>query len=127
RRFRRRVTLLLDVNVLISLAWPNHVHHMAARAWFRRRGRNGWATTPVTEMGFVRVSSNVAAIADAVTSAEAFTLLARMRSVRGHLFLPDDIAHVVSDLVAMERVVTHRMVTDAHLLAVARRHHARLA
>jgi predicted nucleic acid-binding protein len=25
---------LLDVNLLIALAWPNHVHHTSARAWF---------------------------------------------------------------------------------------------
>ena len=25
---------LPDVNVLIALAWPNHVHHDAARSWF---------------------------------------------------------------------------------------------
>ena len=26
---------LLDVNVLIALAWPNHVHHAAAHTWSR--------------------------------------------------------------------------------------------
>lgn len=25
---------LLDVNVLVALAWPNHVHHEAVQAWF---------------------------------------------------------------------------------------------
>ena len=25
---------LPDVNTLIALAWPNHVHHDAARSWF---------------------------------------------------------------------------------------------
>jgi predicted nucleic acid-binding protein len=25
---------LLDVNVLLALAWPNHVHHAASRTWF---------------------------------------------------------------------------------------------
>jgi predicted nucleic acid-binding protein len=28
---------LLDVNVLIALAWPNHVHHGIARNWFRKQ------------------------------------------------------------------------------------------
>ena len=26
------MTALLDINVLIALAWPNRVHHAAARA-----------------------------------------------------------------------------------------------
>ena len=38
------MTALLDVNVLIALVWPNHVHHEAARAWFTRRRKDGWAT-----------------------------------------------------------------------------------
>ena len=40
------MTALLDVNVLIALAWPNHVHHVAARAWFEEHREEGWATCP---------------------------------------------------------------------------------
>ena len=50
--------MLLDVNVLVALAWPNHVHHVAARAWFNDVGQKRFATCPVTQSGFVRVSSN---------------------------------------------------------------------
>ena len=50
---RLAVTALLDVNVLIALAWPNHVHHAAARDWFERHGQAGWATCTLTEAGFV--------------------------------------------------------------------------
>jgi uncharacterized protein len=118
---------LLDVNVLVSLAWPNHVHHGASRRWFRMRSGQPWATTPVTESGFVRVSSNASAIPTAVTPAEALSLLARIRGLEGHRFLVDDVEMVVDEHVERERVVAHRLVTDAHLLAVARRHGARLA
>lgn len=118
---------LLDVNVLIALAWPNHVHHAAARAWFGTVGTDAWATTPVTEAGFVRVSSNPAAVAAAVTPADAFALLSRMRSRSGHVFFVDDVEMVVADALPPERVVTHGQVTDAHLLAVAARHLARVA
>jgi hypothetical protein len=31
---QRRVISLLDVNVLVAFAWPNHVHHSAAQHWF---------------------------------------------------------------------------------------------
>jgi toxin-antitoxin system PIN domain toxin len=122
------VTYLLDVNLLVSLAWPNHVHHVPAQRWFRRRGRTVWATTPVTESGLVRVSSNAAAIPTAVSPAEALSLLRRLRAVRGHQFLPDDVEGVVGDgLVGELGIVGHRLVTDAHLLAIARHHGARLA
>jgi uncharacterized protein len=119
---------LLDVNLLVSLAWPNHVHHRAASSWFRGRANDRWATTPVTESGFVRISANRAAIPTAVTPAEALALLAEIRRVPGHVFLADDVEGVVgSGLLPTERMVTHRQVTDGHLLAVARRHGARLA
>jgi toxin-antitoxin system PIN domain toxin len=122
------VTDLLDVNLLVSLAWPNHVHHAAAMRWFRRERRREWATTPITESGFVRVSSNRSAIPSAVTPSEAMALLARMRGVDGHSFLIDDVEVVTGDeCVDTSRVVTYRLVTDAHLLALARRHGARLA
>jgi uncharacterized protein len=111
----------------VSLAWPNHVHHRQALTWFRRRGGQPWATTPFTEAGFVRVSSNVSAIPAAVTPSEAVALLERMREVFEHRFLSDDVPLVVGTYLGVERVASHRHVTDAHLLAVARRYGASLA
>lgn len=75
----------------------------------------------------MRVSSNASAIPTAVTPAEAMILLDRMREVLGHRFLADDISLVVGSYLAAERVATYGHVTDAHLLAVARHHGARLA
>jgi uncharacterized protein len=122
------VTDLLDVNLLLGLAWPNHVHHGVAQDWFRGRASAPWATTPVTESAFVRVSANQSAIPTAVTPAEALALLDEIRRVPGHVFLPDDLEGVVGEgLVPADRIVTYRQVTDGHLLAVARRHGARLA
>jgi toxin-antitoxin system PIN domain toxin len=118
---------LLDVNLLVSLAWPNHVHHRPALAWFRSRDGQPWATTPFTEAGFVRVSSNASALPAAVTPTEALALLGRIRGLAGHRFLVDDLPLVVGACVVPDRIATYRVVTDAHLLAVARRHGARLA
>jgi toxin-antitoxin system PIN domain toxin len=121
------VTELLDVNLLVSLAWPNHVHHRPALAWFLGRVGQPWATTPFTEAAFVRVSSNASALPAAVTPTEALALLERIRGLNGHRFLVDDLPQVVGAYVVPDRVATYRMVADAHLLAVARRHGARLA
>ncbi|MGH9155912.1 MAG: TA system VapC family ribonuclease toxin [Acidimicrobiales bacterium] len=118
--------LLLDVNVLVALAWPNHVHHQVARNWFGDRAGDGWATCPPTESGFVRVSSNPV-LPHAVTPAEAFELLHRLRGVGSHAFLSDDISLVGSEHADRSRIASHRLVTDAHVLAVARRHGGALA
>ena len=50
-----RTTLDLDDDV--ALFDPDHVHHELAHDWFADHQRDGWATCPVTENGFVRVLS----------------------------------------------------------------------
>lgn len=121
------MTDLLDVNVLVSLTWPSHVHHVSAQQWFQGRSSDPWATTPFTEAGFVRVSSNSSAIPGAVTIPEALRLLERLRQLPGFVFLRDEVDLLVGRHVDWSRLVSHRQVTDAHLLAVARHHGARLA
>ena len=118
---------LLDVNVLVALAWPTHVHHVAARRWFAAAHDEGWATTPVTEFGFVRVSSNPAAVGEALSPAESTDVLAAMRGRPNHHFWTDDVSPTEPGTVDPGRLVGHRQVTDAHLLGLARRHNGRLA
>lgn len=110
---------LLDVNVLVALAWPNHVHHARAMAWFSAIRDQGWATCPVTESGFVRVSSNSRAIPEARTPAEAVDLLVRIRALPGHEFWADDVSPADPECAPFARAVGYRQVTDAHLLSLA--------
>ncbi len=51
---------LLDVNVLLALFDPDHIHHEAAHRWFARSRESGWASCPLTENGVVRILSNPA-------------------------------------------------------------------
>lgn len=115
--------MLLDVNALVALAWDSHVHHATMREWFLANGKDGWATCPVTESGFVRVSSNAKIMPHPVGVESAIGVLAALRSIDGHTFLPDDVSLTDEDL---PRPAGHRQVTDAHLLALARRRNARL-
>jgi toxin-antitoxin system PIN domain toxin len=112
------VVSLPDVNVLVALAWPNHVHHVKARTWFEGPKRGGWATCPVTESGFVRVSSNRRVIETARRPEEAILLLRELTGLEGHAFWPDDTSIARSRWVAAERLLGHSQVTDAHLLAL---------
>ena len=61
---------LLDVNVLVALFEPEHIHHETAHDWFADESSHGWATCPVTENGFVRVLANPARGASTVRAAE---------------------------------------------------------
>jgi toxin-antitoxin system PIN domain toxin len=109
---------LLDVNVLIALAWPNHVHHAAARRWFEASSSAGWATTPVTELGFVRVSSNKNVIPVAATPGHALNVLRALCGLPGHEFWADD-ARLVEPPFPTDRLGTHKQLTDVHLAALA--------
>ncbi len=111
----------------MALAWPNHVHHSRALHWFATNREDGWATCPVTESGFVRVSSNVRVIPDARTPTQAIHLLRQIRQLPGHTFWDDDVSAADSDATAFEQVVGYRQVTDAHLLTLAVRRGASLA
>jgi toxin-antitoxin system PIN domain toxin len=121
------VIALLDVNVLVALAWPNHEHHHIATEWFWRNQRHGWATCPLTQSGFVRVSSNNRVLPSAKSPREAATLLREIVAVPGHVFLPDEISLITSRFVDTRRLMGHRQVTDAHLLGIALGHGAKLA
>ena len=118
---------LLDVNLLVSLAWPNHVHHQVALEWFQRNHAEGWATCPLTESGFVRVSSNVAIVPAARTPREAILLLRRIVALPHHEFWHDDVSLATSATLAQIPLVGHRQVTDAHLLALTLHRRGRLA
>lgn len=118
---------LLDVNVLMALAWPEHVRHADAINWFRQRASRGWATTPVTQAGFVRLSANSKVVGDPVRPTESVQLLEQLRTVGTHTFWIDDLDIVSSRDFAAERLIGHRQVTDAHLLALSRRWEGSLA
>jgi toxin-antitoxin system PIN domain toxin len=93
------------------------------RRWFHEHSSRGWATCPLTESGFVRVSSNRKALPSAIGVEAARKVLAALRAAGEHSFLPDDVSPTDRDFPA---IAGHRQVTDAHLLTLARRRGARL-
>jgi toxin-antitoxin system PIN domain toxin len=121
------VISLLDVNTLLALAWPNHVHHEAAQRWFAEHRTEGWATCSITQTGFVRVSSNTGAIVAARSPQEAIHLLADICALPHHVFWNDDLSIADRRWVAVEKLVGHRQVTDAQLLGLAIKRGGRLA
>ena len=110
---------LLDVNVLVALVMPNHVSHAAAQSWFADHAGEGWATTPFTESGFVRVCSNRRAIVTPTTPGTALRMLSLLTARPGHRFWPDHVDTVVGAFLDPDRVTAYQQVTDAHLLAIA--------
>ncbi len=120
------MAFLLDVNVLIALAWPRHVHHAPATSWFVSEHARGWATSPLTESGFIRVSSNPRVFPDGVTPGQAALLVAQMRDVPGHEFWSDTVSLAAESELVDEHVYGSGDVTDAHLGLLAKTHNGTL-
>lgn len=121
------MTALLDVNVLVALAWPNHIHHEAVLSWFREHREAGWATCALTEAGFVRVSCNPSAVRYAVTPADAIALLGELRRLGTHSFWSLDRSLTDLPQAVAARIQGYRQITDAVLVAAALRYGGRLA
>ncbi len=61
-------------------------------------------------------------VGDPVRPTEACALLTELRRVGAHQYWVDDIELSVSTWFPHERLVGYRQVTDAHMLALGRRH-----
>lgn len=116
---------LLDVNVLLALSDPMHLHHEQAHQWFAATGGAGWATCPLTENGFVRVASHASYPNRPGDSSVVLELLRRICARDGHHFWPDRIS--LRELMRPEALFTHSQVTDLYLLGLAAAQGGRLA
>ena len=103
---------LLDVNVLLGCAWKSHAGHPDLLGWLLEG--NDWATCPLTESAFMRISMTTAYRA---TFDNARKSLATLRALRGHIFQFDDV-----DAAMLPLLTCHRQV---HPRRTARRHDTR--
>ena len=121
------MTFLLDVNVLIALVDPTHVGHDAAHRWFDHQGRLAWATCPLTENGLIRIVGHPKYPNSPGSPAVVAGIVARLRTLPGHVFWPDDISLAATEHVDPAQLLTSGQVTDSYLLALAVYHGGRLA
>src|SRR5437016_659491 len=117
------MTFLLDVNVLMALLWENHEHHQVARRWFRQI--TDFATCPVTQPGFARVSSHPA-LGYSMSPDQAFSVLRAFLADARHKFVPDDLS-CDDRVVRTDLMNSANQITDHYLVALARHHHLTLA
>lgn len=118
---------LVDVNVLLALAWPSHVHHDAAHRWFAAIRVGRWATCPHTEIGFMRLSMQPAVVKTAISFIDAFHALSASVSSPQHEFWPHDTSLTAIDAEMRKRIVGHHQLADAMLLDLAIRRSGKLA
>ena len=118
---------LLDVNVLIALIDPVHVQHDRAHNWFAARGRQAWASCPITENGVVRIVGHSRYPNSPGTPAAVVELISVLCRLGGHEFWPDDVTLLDNQRIECGRLLDSGQVTDTYLLALASSHGGRLA
>ena len=107
---------LLDVNVLIAGVWKTHSRHAQAQSWLRA---GELFVCPITELGFLRISSHPKAIgADMDAAREALGRFAAHWKVGR---IPDDLPALAS------HPKKSGQVTDHYLADLAGRHGLKLA
>jgi len=122
---RKRVALL-DVNVLVALFDPDHIHHDAAHDWFSDNRAGGWATCPITENGLVRVLANPKYGSAVSTLPGVIDRLKRFLASGNHVFWPDEVSLCDGARFKPASARGHRQLTDVYLLGLAQRHGGRL-
>lgn len=118
---------LLDVNVLLALAWPTHVHHAAAHVWLNDHGLSVWATCPLTQLGFVRLSMQPAVVKVPLLFGDAMAALDQITTSPAHHYWPLEVGLAGIRDEIRRGIVGHHQLTDAVLLELAIRHGGQLA
>jgi toxin-antitoxin system PIN domain toxin len=110
------MTHLLDVNVLLAAIWENHPHHARTFRWLAGKQIS---VCPLSEMGFIRISTNPKAIHAPMEKAR--DLLQNFLAERAVRRIPDNLPALDSHPQKTEQV------TDFYLAALADKHGMKLA
>ena len=120
---------LPDINVWLALAFEVHFHHGAAKAWFEGTEPDSCAFCRLTQQGFLRLSTNPAVFKDeAVTMDVAWSCYDKL--------LEDERVNFMREPEGLERAwrvctrnrgYSHRVWSDAYLVAFARTANLKIA
>lgn len=117
---------LLDVNVLVAMAFPPHSAHRSAHAWFQCEPDRQWATCPLTQAGFLRAASRALG-GSRHAIREALAGLERDCQSPNHEYWPVDAD--LRDLTDAQRsrLIGPNQIADMQLLLLAHRRRGQLA
>ena len=99
---------LLDVNVLLAAIWTTHADHSKVDRWVEGKRL---ATCPITELGFLRISTNSKGLNATMTSA---------RTLLEDFLAKYSVEFVAADLPGLKsKAKTSNLVMDMYLAELA--------
>ena len=110
-----------DVNMLLAMFDPGHMFHRTAMAWWAVNKSDGWASSPLTQNGYVRVISRKS-YQRPVSLPDALRSLRLQIAAPGHEFWADDVSLLDSHSFDHARLLSARQITDVYLLSLAVKH-----
>lgn len=110
-------TYLLDINLLLALTDPMHIHHELSHHWFAEKGQQAWATCPLTENGFVRIASHPNYPNRPGDVPAVLSILRQICESPGHHLWTEDLS--ILEILEPEAIITHVQITDVYLLGLA--------
>jgi len=110
---------LLDVNVLIALTEPGHMHYGRAQQWFGSSGRFGLGICPLTEAGFVRITTSPRFRPGPRSLEHAIAILQVLKGHPEYWYCSISESWVTMTAKFASRILGHQQVTDAYLLGLA--------
>ena len=116
---------LLDVNLLLALSDPMHIHHESAHRWFAESGPQSWATSPITENGFIRIASHPSYPNRPGDVTAVLDIFRQLCDAPGHQFWSEDIS--ILQILEPDAIITHAQITDVYLLGLAVHKRGKLA
>ena len=118
---------LLDVNVLIALLDPMHVHHEPAHQWFVKRGNLAWSSCALTQNAVLRILGHPRYPNSPGAPAVVANLLQQLIRHPRHQFWADSLSLLTAPEVQASALLDSAQIADTYLLALAVRQKGRLA
>ena len=122
-----KATALLDVNVLIALLDPQHVHHELCHGWFARRGDAPWASCAITQNAVLRILGNPRYPNSPGPPTSVAPHLDSLVGHPNHEFWESNPSLLDQPFIERSALVDHTQITDLYLLALAKHHGGTLA
>jgi toxin-antitoxin system PIN domain toxin len=110
---------LLDTNTLIALTDTEHKHHLLAQDWFNNTSNHIWGICPLTEAGFIRITTNANSYPNPRSMGQVIAILQMLRDFPLFCFWEIKESWVTLTEPFASRISGHQQVTDAYLLGLA--------